>query len=119
MDDQELKPLLAELKTLNPTQRQIADYLRILTQSEIENRLKPLFSTAGEIHAYELSDGSRSTRDIAELVNSNKDTISSLWKKWAEMGIAESTGNLKPYKAKFTLLDLVTSLDKSTIRSSE
>ncbi len=119
MNDHELESLLGELKTLNQTQKQIADYLRILAQPEIESHLKPLFASSIEIRAYELTNGKRSTRDIAELVNSNKDTISSLWKKWAEMGIAESTGNQKPYKARLSLVDLLASLDKPTDKNPE
>lgn len=66
---------------------------RTQLKSIFENNLK----TDDERRVYELSDGERSTRDIAILTNANKDKISSLWRTWYKIGIMEKS---KRYEGK-------------------
>lgn len=47
---------------------------------------------------YELSDGRRSTRDIAKHVNQSHVTVSNMWKKWLAYGIVEPSDR---YKGRF------------------
>jgi hypothetical protein len=43
-----------------------------------------------ELKAYELSDGSHGTREIARLVGlGSKSTIENYWKKWSKIGLVE------------------------------
>lgn len=84
----------------------ITEYLRLLSQAQLEVRLSRLFDSPKEMRVYELSNGARSTRELAELTNGDKDGISDLWKKWQKMGLTTSTGPKKPYKANFTLVEL-------------
>ena len=66
---------------------------RAQLRSIFENNLK----TDDERRVYELSDGERSTRDIAKLTNVNKDKISLLWRIWYKIGIMEKS---KRYEGK-------------------
>jgi hypothetical protein len=40
---------------------------------------------------YELSDGERSTRDIAKLSGVSHQTIANYWEKWSKLGIVDTT----------------------------
>jgi hypothetical protein len=106
--------LINELKKLNDTLSRIADLFEFSLDEEIENALADIFSNPRDRKIYELSDGTRSTRDIGKIINLDQKGISNLWKAWAEIGIVESTGHLKPYKAKHTLIELAKIYKKKT-----
>ena len=96
-----------ELNALTLALEDIGNSLRILAQSEFEQRLLSIFSSSEELRVYELSDGERTTREIAELVGHGKDWVSELWQKWASKhDILQQQAPRKPYKAKFSLLEL-------------
>lgn len=52
---------------------------------------------------YELSDGTRSTRDIQKIVGVSPPTITSYWKQWALNGIVIPAERKGRYKAAFDL----------------
>lgn len=52
---------------------------------------------------YELSDGTRSTRDIQKIVGVSPPTITSYWKQWALSGIVLPAERKGRYKAAFDL----------------
>ncbi len=98
--------LIRELEKLNKTFSRVADLLEFSMDDEIGNALSDIFKNPRERKIYELSDGIHSTRDIGKTIGLDQKGISNLWKKWAVMEIVESTGYLKPYKAKYTLIEL-------------
>jgi len=98
--------IINELEKLNRTLSRVADLLEFSIDDEIEKALSNFFTNSRDRKIYELSDGVRSTRDIGKIVALDQKGISNLWKKWAEMEIVEPTGNLKPYKAKYTIVEL-------------
>ncbi len=58
-------------------------------RSILEQNLK----TEAERLVYELSDGNRSTREIAVLVGlGSKTTVSVYWEKWTKLGIVQESG---------------------------
>lgn|SRR5574341_25381 len=98
--------LIRELEKLNGTLSRIADLIEFSMDDEIEYALTDIFANPRDRKIYELSDGVLSTRDIGKIIGLDQKGISNLWKKWAEIEIVESTGHLKPYKAKYTLIEL-------------
>lgn len=90
----------------NKSLAEISDLLRLFAQGELEKRLAGVFDQPRELSVYELSDGERSTREIEEITGVAKDTVSDLWKKWHRIGIADTAGTKKPYKAKYSLVRL-------------
>src|SRR5215510_13180271 len=92
----------SQLEMLNRTCSRIVELLEFLNHEEFENALSDIFTSPRDRKIYELSDGTRSTRDIGKIINLDQKGVSNLWKKWAESGIVESTGKLKPYKAKYS-----------------
>jgi len=54
-----------------------------------------LFTTKKDIIVYYNSDGSKSTRDLAKITGISHVAVQSLWKKWINAGIAESTPKYK------------------------
>ncbi len=96
-----------ELEKLNKTLSRIADLIEFSMDDEIEEALTDFFTNTRDRKIYELSDGIRSSRDIGKIVSLDQKSISNLWKKWEEIEIVEPTGKLKPYKAKYTIIELV------------
>ncbi len=47
---------------------------------------------------YELSDGERSTRDIAKVVGGSNATVSNYWEKWSKLGIVDKS---QKYEGRF------------------
>jgi len=41
--------------------------------------------------AYELSDGERSSRDIAKIIKPSHTTVGNWWDKWFKLGLVEQT----------------------------
>ena len=91
----------------------IGSFLRLLVQSEVEARLIEYFADPKELRIYELSNGERSTREIAELTISDKDRVSALWNKWQKQGIADQLAKQRPYIALFSVIDLALLCPKS------
>ncbi len=119
MEQNDLKDLIDELKTLNQTHKLIAGYLRLMSNAEIEKSLKDTFTSNEEIRVYELSDGNRTTRDIEDLIGVSRQTVSNLWKKWEILGLVEEGKSKKPYKAKFSIIDLALGNKKKGVKNGK
>lgn len=110
-----LNELLQEFKIFNQIHKEIDDSLKIMARSEIENRLKNIFTNSDEIRVYELSNGENPTTEIEKHVAISASSISRLWKKWEEeYGIVESEGYHNPYRAKYSLVGLALFFGKPT-----
>lgn len=109
MENEELlNKLLDQLKTLSQTQNEISTTLKVLVRQEIEKRLSHIFEDNEEILIYQLSDGKTPTSEISKHVAASTATISRLWQKWEEnYGIVETAGYRNPYRAKYSLEELV------------
>jgi CRP-like cAMP-binding protein len=71
---------------LQELQRQTR-WLRFLGLQQLRPILLELLRDPRERRAFELSDGSRSTREVGEIVGVSGATISRWWTKWAAVGI--------------------------------
>ena len=104
--DSSSSEIVNELRKLNKISSQICEMLQLIFAKELDSILSDLFSSPEEMKIYELSDGIRSTREIGNAIGIGKDKISDYWRKWEIEGIVISSGKLKPYKAKYSLIEL-------------
>jgi hypothetical protein len=89
-------PTDAELLTeLLAEQRRSNEYLRVLMQPQLRERLEALLGSSAERRAYEASDGTRTGREIAAVARVSTGAVSGWGKKWRQAGVAvEVDGHL-------------------------
>ena len=76
------------LRSIEKKLDEICKWVKISSKWQIKPFLSQNIVKDLEATIYELSDGSRSTRDIAQIVNKiSHVTVSRYWKKWANLGI--------------------------------
>ncbi len=76
---------------------------KFINHSQVVNTLNIELSDDIKKKIYELSDGSRSTRDIKKLVGITPPTITGYWKQWALKGIVLPAQRKGRFKATFDL----------------
>jgi hypothetical protein len=89
--------ILAELRTTN-------SLLMLLLIPTLRTTLEQTLGSDAERRAYELSDGSRGTREVATLAGASAGSVSAWWKKWRMAGAAleapgERTRHVLPLSA--------------------
>lgn len=73
--------------------REHGKWLRLLGLASLRPLLATTVASDRDRLIYELSDGTRSTRDIANLAGVSKMTVSRLWQDWLAIGLCtESKG---------------------------
>jgi hypothetical protein len=81
---------LEVLKSIENKLNQLLKWTRFAGLQQLRNVLTQNLTTDKELLIYELSDGERTTRDIATIVRVGSNaTIASYWKKWSKLGIVE------------------------------
>ena len=70
-----LQELPVEVKSLKFSAARLEDLMRILALPLLLSTLNELFKNGKQLRAYELSDGSRSTRQIGSLINVDQKRI--------------------------------------------
>ncbi len=78
------------LKEIASTLSELLKWSRFAGMQQLRNILAQNLKTDTEMLAYELSDGSRGTREVAKHagIGSNS-TVAAYWKKWSKIGIVE------------------------------
>ena len=81
------EPILREIAS---TLIELLKWSRFAGMQQLRNVLAQNLKTDAEMLVYELSDGSRGTREVAKLagIGSNS-TVAAHWKKWNKIGIVE------------------------------
>ena len=77
------------LKRIDKKIEQLLKWARFAGMLQLRNILSQNLIDDKASLIYEFSNGERSTRDIAKLVNVSHGTISNYWKKWVKLGIVE------------------------------
>lgn len=81
---------MRSLKNIESKLEELLKWTRIATKQQIRPLISKNLETDMETAIYELSDGSRSTRDIAQILGKvSHVTVSRYWKKWAHLSIVE------------------------------
>jgi hypothetical protein len=83
-DGETLEALLEEVRTTN-------QLLRVLVQPSLQAALEATLTRSAQREAYELSDGTRGTREIAQEVGASVGSISNWWRAWRAAGLASET----------------------------
>ena len=69
--------------------REILKWIRFTGTKDAKEQLKAALETDQKKTVYQLSDGSRTTKDISKLSGVSTGAISGYWKKWAILGLGE------------------------------
>jgi len=78
------------LKDMAMTLKELLKWTRFAGMQQLRTILSQNLKTDMELLVYELSDGSRGTRDVARLAGvGSHATVSVYWKKWNKLGIVE------------------------------
>lgn len=78
------------LKSIELKIDQLLKWTRFAGLQQLKNTLTQTLTSDRELLIYELSDGERTTREIAKLVNLGSiTTVTNYWKKWSKLGIVE------------------------------
>lgn len=81
---------LEVLKSIENKLNQLLKWTRFAGLQQLRNVLTQNLTTDKELLIYEMSDGERTTRDIATIVKVGSNaTIAGYWKKWSKLGIVE------------------------------
>jgi Trp operon repressor len=70
--------------------RELVKWAKFETLPKLRTILEQNLPSDKEKLIYELSDGERSTRDIAKLVGVSHVTITNYWDKWSKLGIVDA-----------------------------
>lgn len=80
------------LKDIAMTMKELLKWMRFAGMQQLRTILSQNLKTDVEMLVYELSDGTRSTRDIARLAGlGSHATVTVYWKRWSKLGIIESS----------------------------
>ena len=105
---QELARISEHIETLLASNNRIEGLLRILAQPILQAALRRVFKNGKQLHAYELSDGNRSTREIGRLVGVDQKTVSRWWRAWEkDHRIIEKAGKRGQFRGRYSLAELV------------
>ncbi len=89
MNDNKLDEILEKLN-------EIAIWTKLQGREILKPNLVKILKTDSEKAAYELSNGVRTTREIAKEINLNsKSTIIGYWQKWERLGLVEVSEKYK------------------------
>ncbi len=97
--------------------REILKWVRFTGMKEVKAALESTLDTDQKKTAYQASDGTRGTREVATIAGyGSKSTIESLWKKWRRLGLGESfqvMGDGERFKRSFDLEDFEIEVPKT------
>lgn len=99
---------LKVLKSIEFKIGQLIKWSRFSGLQQLRNVLTQFLTTDKELLIFEFSDGERTTREIAKLVNiGSNSTIAAYWKKWSKLGIVEPSMKRKGRFQRFCSLEEV------------
>ena len=105
--EMDIREINNNLQEISLTFSRIETLLRLFAQTTLDIQLSSIFTNRDEMVVYELTNGIRSTREIAIVVGKSHNWVADLWKGWGgKNSIVEVSAPRKPYKAKYTLPEL-------------
>ncbi len=85
----------------------IAKYTRFLAVHQAQSIAATSLGTDKKRQVYNLTDGEKSVREIAELAKVNRTTISNWWREWHSVGLVDAMpGTHGTRRATFSLEEL-------------
>jgi len=86
------------LKDISMTLKQILKWTRFAGMRQLRDVLNQTLKTETELMVFELSDGTRGTREVAAASRTSHTTVGLYWKKWSKVGIVEPSST---YQGRF------------------
>lgn len=80
----------AEEKRVIELLEELVKWTRVTSIPKVKELLEEMVKSPEEKIAYTFSDGKRTTREVAEIAQTNRNSVSIFWRKWTKSGIAES-----------------------------
>ena len=99
-ENEEIKVLLKDVVS---KMDEILMWLRCGLQKNVSEALSSVFENAEQKVAFELSDGKRSSDEVAKIIGKSSRTVRYWWEDWERRGLM--TGERKKEK-RFSLIDL-------------
>ncbi len=92
-DERESTEILkAELEGIAKSLKELVVWTKFAGMQQLRVILTQAIKTDSESLVFELSDGSRGTREVAELAGlGSNSTVASYWKRWSKQGIVVPT----------------------------
>ena len=104
----ELARIAEYLSAVAESNSQIERLLQVLAQPIVLSTLPHVFRNSKQFRAYELSDGVRSTRQIADIIGVDQKTVSTWWRTWEQnFHIIEKTGIRGQFRKRYEVTDLI------------
>jgi hypothetical protein len=98
--------------------REIVKWVRFAGLKEVKSTLETTLVDDQQRKAYQASDGSKGTREVASIAGyGSKSTVERLWKTWRKLGLGESfqvKGGGERFKRSFDLEDFDIEFSKIT-----
>jgi len=69
--------------------QELVKWTKVTSISQVRKLLLELLTTPEEKNAYQISDGEKTSREIAKLSNLGKTKVQTMWKAWINAGIAD------------------------------
>jgi len=99
MSDEQLDTIIEKLN-------EISKWTKVQGLEKFKQTLLVALKTENEKAAYELSDGVKTTREIAKEIGINsKSTIIAYWQKWAKIGIVDESEKFRGRMKHFVSLE--------------
>ena len=106
--DPDLHTIALLLGKISASLESIAELQYVSVIPLLLSKLSDIFETPSELRMYMLSDGQRSSREIADLLNVSHTTITNCWARWDEsFNIVKQDTKKGSYRRLYSLLDLV------------
>ena len=71
---------------------ELVAWTRFSSRSALSELWESVLRDDRHLLAYELSDGSRSQKDVGEAVGLSQPAVSGLWQRWRRLGIVRASG---------------------------
>jgi hypothetical protein len=87
---------------------ELVKWTKVTSIPKVKELLEEFVKTSEEKMAYTYSDGKRTVREVAEMAQTNKSSVSNFWRKWIKSGIAQpisAAGGGNRAKSIFSLED--------------
>jgi DNA-binding PadR family transcriptional regulator len=70
---------------------ELVRWTKVTSIPHVKKLLQEILQSPEEIIAYQISDGEKTSREVADVANVSQSSIAKWWKAWINAGIAEST----------------------------
>jgi len=79
---------------------ELVKWTKVASIPKVKELLLSILKSPEEMIAYQISDGEKTSREVADVANVSQSSIAKWWKDWIRAGIAESASVQRGERAK-------------------